>query len=232
MPQKIAIAGKFRTGKDTLAGLLTEALPGPTITLRFADALKYEVAHMVYDYTHPDQRDGIVYTHPDQRDGIVAGWKTGWEAVGTYRSRVAEFAAEMAKDRKGNPLSWQWWGDWRRDHTDLDYWINHTHFQSAYQNALESGANILVADVRRVNEAEWCRSHGFYLVRIKGPCRLEGERRDPNHSSEVDVDEVEVDTVIDNSGDLYTLKGIAQSLVWRLQHLPQSRYRILDSSGS
>jgi hypothetical protein len=217
MPQKIAIAGKFRTGKDTLADLLTEALPGPTVTLRFADALKYEVAHMVYDYTHPGHRDAIV---------------TGWNTVDAYRSSIAEFAAEMAKDRKGNPLSWQWWGDWRRDHTDLDYWINHTHFQSAYQNALDSGANILVADVRRVNEAEWCRSHGFYLVRIKGPCRLEGERRDPNHSSEVDVDEVEVDTVIDNSGDLYTLKGIAQSLVWRLQHLPQSRYRILDSSGS
>jgi hypothetical protein len=47
--------------------------------------------------------------------------------------------------------------------------------------------------MRHINEAEWCRKEGFYLVRIVGPCRAEGERRDPTHASEVHVDELEVD---------------------------------------
>jgi hypothetical protein len=197
VPYKIGITGHFRTGKDTFADMLAEALSPPTVKLHFADALKYEVAHMLYDYTHPVRRDGIV---------------VGWIPQETYLDSIATFAAEMAEDRQLNGLAWQWLGEWRRQKTDPDYWINHYKFQDAYRTALTKGANIIISDMRHVNEAEWCRKEGFYLIRLVGPCRAEGERRDPNHASEVHVDELEVDLVLPNTGGLTTLKELAEGM--------------------
>jgi hypothetical protein len=197
VPYKIAITGHFRTGKDTFADILADALSPPTVKLHFADALKYEVAHMLYDYRNPAHRDGIV---------------TGYTYQDTYLDSIATFAAEMAEDRQINGLAWQWLGEWRRQKTDPDYWINHYKFQDAYRAALTTNSNIIISDMRHVNEAEWCRKEGFYLIRIVGPCRAEGERRDPNHASEVHVDELEVDLVLPNTGSLNTLKEIAEGM--------------------
>jgi hypothetical protein len=197
VPYKIAITGHFRTGKDTFADMLTEAFNPPTVKLHFADALKYEVAHILYDHIHYDDRDGVV---------------TGWTHMDTYLDSIANFAAEMAEDRQLNGLAWQWLGEWRRQKTSPDYWIHHYKFQDAYRAALISNTNIIISDMRHVNEAEWCRKEGFYLVRIVGPCRAEGERRDPTHASEVHVDELEVDLVLPNTGDLNTLKELAEGM--------------------
>jgi dephospho-CoA kinase len=68
VPYKIAITGHFRTGKDTFADMLAEALSPPTVKLHFADALKYEVAHMLYDYRNPAHRDRIVTSGVHQGD--------------------------------------------------------------------------------------------------------------------------------------------------------------------
>jgi hypothetical protein len=206
---KIGITGHFRTGKDTFADMLAEALSPPTVKLHFADALKYEVAHMLYDYINPTRRDSIVtwYTHQE-----------------TYQSMVANFAAEMAEDRQLNGLAWQWLGEWRRQKTDLDYWIHHYRFQDKYQEALTTNSNIIISDMRHVNEAKWCRKEGFYLVRIVGPCRAEGERRDPNHASEVHIDKLEVDGVISNSGSLEALREIALALLWHVKNRPYASF--------
>jgi hypothetical protein len=207
VPYKIAITGHFRTGKDTFADMLAEAIGPPTVKLHFADALKYEVAHMLYDYIHPDLRDGVVtgYTHQE-----------------TYLDSIAWFAAEMAGDRQLNGLAWQWLGEWRRQKTSPDYWIHHYKFQDVYRAALTTNSNIIISDMRHVNEAVWCRKEGFYLVRIVGPCRAEGERRDPNHASEVHVDELEVDLVLPNYGNLTTLKELAEGMPSHiaLTHVP------------
>jgi hypothetical protein len=194
---KIAITGHFRTGKDTFADMLAEALSPPTVKLHFADALKYEVAHMLYDYRNPAHRDRIVTSGVHQE---------------TYLDSIANFAVEMAEDRQLNGLAWQWLGEWRRQKTDPDYWINHYKFQDAYRTALVKGANIIISDMRHINEAEWCRKEGFYLIRVVGPCRAENERRDPTHASEVHVDELEVDCVLPNTGNMSTLKELAEAL--------------------
>jgi hypothetical protein len=207
VPYKIAITGHIRTGKDTFADMLVEALSPPTSKLHFADALKYEVAHMLYDYRNPAHRDRIVTSGVHKE---------------TYLDSIADFAAEMAEDRQLNGLAWQWLGEWRRQKTSPDYWIDHFQFQDVYREALAANSNIIIADVRHVNEAEWCRKEGFYLVRIVGPCRAEGERRDPTHASEVHIDELEVDLVLPNTGSLNTLKEIAEGMPSRiaLTHAP------------
>jgi hypothetical protein len=208
VPYKIAITGHFRTGKDTFADMLVEALDPPTVKLHFADALKYEVAHMLYDYRNPTHRDHIVTSGVHKE---------------TYLDSIANFAAEMAEDRQLNGLAWQWLGEWRRQKTDPDYWINHYKFQDAYRTALTNGANIIIPDMRHVNEAEWCRKEGFYLVRITGPCRAESERRDPAHASEVHVDELNVDAVIGNYGSRNLLRVASQAL---LRHIDTSPHAV------
>lgn len=207
MPYKIAITGHFRTGKDTFADMLAEALSPPTVKLHFADALKKELAEMVYAHIRPAYRDGLV---------------TGYISQEAYRDGKAKFVTKMAADRGINGLAWQWWGEWRRQKTDLDYWIKHPRFQLKYQDALISDANIIISDMRHVNEAEWCRKEGFYLIRIVGPCRAEGERRDPTHASEVHVDELDVDLVLPNTGGLNTLKELAEGMPSHiaLTHIP------------
>jgi hypothetical protein len=207
VPYKIGITGHFRTGKDTFADMLADAVGSPTVKLHFADALKYEVAHMLYDYIHYDDRDGVV---------------TGWTHMDTYRDSIDKFVAEMAEDRQLNGLAWQWLGGWRRQKTAPDYWINHYKFQDVYREALINDANIIISDIRHINEARWCHEQGFYLIRIVGPCRAEGERRDPNHASEVHIDELEVDLVLPNYGNLTTLKELAEGMPSHiaLTHVP------------
>jgi hypothetical protein len=197
VPYKIAITGHFRTGTDTFADMLAEALGPPIVKLPFADALKKELAEMVYAHIRPAYRDGLV---------------TGYISQEAYRDGEAEFVTKMAADHHINGLGWQWWGEWRRQKTDLDYWIKHPRFQLKYQDALTSNANIIISDMCHINEAEWCRKEGFYLVRVEGPCRVEGERRDPSHASEVHIDELEIDLVLPNYGDLSTLKKLTEAL--------------------
>jgi hypothetical protein len=192
VPYKIAITGHFRTGKDTFADMLAETLRPPTVKLHFADALKEELAEMVWDYTAPDTNRDV--------------WRT------TFLS-----------DKALNGPAFQWWGEWRRQKVSEHYWIHSPVFQRIYRSALLSGDNIIISDMRHVNEAEWCHKEGFYLVRIVGPCRAEGERRDPNHASEVHIDELKVHAVLDNSGNLDTLKSLALALLYHLEsrpHLP------------
>jgi hypothetical protein len=200
VPYKIAITGHFRTGKDTFADMLTETLNPPTVKLHFGDALKEELAEMVWDYTSPD----IEY----------ADWK-----------------AEFLSNKALNGLAFQWWGEWRRQKVSENYWINHFLFQERYRGALIKGANISISDMRHVNEAEWCRKEGFYLVRIVGPCRAEGERRDPAHASEVHVDELEVDLVLPNTGSLNTLKEIAEGMPSHIALTHATHYHLAKNNA-
>jgi hypothetical protein len=209
VPYKIAITGHFRTGKDTFADMLAEAIGPPTVKLHFADALKYEVAHMLYDYRNPAHRDRIVTSGVHQE---------------TYLDSIATFAAEMAGDRQLNGLAWQWLGEWRRQKTSPDYWIHHYKFQDVYRAALTNNSNIIISDMRHVNEAEWCRKEGFYLVHIVGPCHAEGERRDPNHASEVHIDELDIDGIIDNFGNLDTLESLALALLRHVKNHPHTPF--------
>jgi hypothetical protein len=169
--------------------MLVEALSPPTVKLHFADALKYEVAEMVWNCTLP----------------------------GTNRD---EWEAKFLSDKALNGLAFQWWGEWKRQKWSEHYWINHHAFQKRYKDALLSGGNIIISDMRHVNEAEWCRKEGFYLIRVVGPCRAGDERRDPTHASEVHVDELKVDAILDNSRNLDTLKSLALALLYHIERRP------------
>lgn len=193
LPYKIAITGRFRTGKDTLADILQELIEqegGEVRRLSFAAALKSEVAIMMFDYLG----------------------KAGHE-------EYLDFERTACSERHLNGLAWQWWGEWRRQHDGSDYWINHPLLQAKYDEAERLSRSIIISDMRHHNEATWCQEHGFYLIRVDGPCRAEGEVRDRNHPSEIHVDELPVDGVVDNSGDIDDLKERVSSYWMRRLHI-------------
>lgn len=190
---KLAIAGRFGRGKDTVAEIIEAhlvKLSGLKVErIAFADALKYEVAEMAYRY------EG--HFHEDNFER--------WYAYTRER-----------RDLFG--LSWQWWGEYMRQTAGEDYWVKHPHLQAQYRKLLIERCPILLTDMRLHNENAWLRDEGFFCVRVDGPNRREGEARDPNHVSEVHIHELQVDYVVSNTSTLDMLKyNIEHSLVPRIK---------------
>lgn len=206
LPYKIAITGRFRTGKDTLADILQELIEqegGEVTRLSFAAALKSEVSTMCFNFVQPEHM--VEIKELDQGEGLPT-----YGAVYAKKGAYPEWEASMRTERQLNGLAWQWWGEWRRQHNGADYWIVHPLFRGAYLEAEQLGESIIVSDMRHHNEAKWCQENGFYLIRVAGPCRAEGEVRDRNHPSEIHVDELEVDYVIGNGDTVEDLKERVQ----------------------
>jgi len=81
---------------------------------------------------------------------------------------------------------------------DPDVWIRHLHRRNWLVFALHD--RIVVDDVRFLNEAAFLRSQNFVIVRVVG----RGYRLDADaarHVSETEMDKIEADFVLDNSGD-------------------------------
>lgn len=62
------------------------------------------------------------------------------------------------------------------------------------------GYNLVVDDVRFLNEAEYLRKQGFMLIRVVGRSKVLGAAS--AHVSETEQDEIEADFTLDNSGSL------------------------------
>lgn len=186
---KIAIAGEFRRGKDTVANIIEASLltDKQVTRLAFADALKTEVSEMTFDYVKADSYENSAGMTL-RNDASFSAWD-----------------AHMHRLRPVNGLAWQWWGEFRRQTEGEHYWINHPQFQCRYKDAVRDGHHVLITDVRQHNEAAWCRRNGFYCIRIEGPCRAFGETRDPQHPSEIHIPDLEVDAVLVNEGTMNDL---------------------------
>lgn len=203
-PIKLAITGRFRRGKDTVADLIMQRLPdwdGALERLAFGDALKDEVSEMVHLYLG---RDSPAYS----RAQIANDGSFKYSHV-----TLVQHLGWMKLNRAINGPGYQWWGEFRRRLYGEDYWLQHPLFVSNYMGAVLDRKHILLTDVRHFNEAEWCKKNGFYLVRIEGPCRASNEIRDPEHESERHIDKLPVDTVIYNTGSYSELEHTISEFV-------------------
>lgn len=99
----------------------------------------------------------------------------------------------------------QWWGtDFRRAQEE-NYWVKRAE-RIAYA-ASKQGFTPVFTDVRFPNEAKMIRSHGGIIVRVEAP-QSTRERRlgtlPPEHESEVAIDGIEVDLIINSiASDAY-----------------------------
>jgi hypothetical protein len=109
-----------------------------------------------------------------------------------------------------------------RDRYGPGVWVNAA--LSDYVRALESDLGkpqcdrieiAAVADMRYRQEADTLRAMGFYLVKIDRPNRPID--RDPNHSSEIDLDGYDFDETVENTGTIEEFETKIQQLVDRLR---------------
>lgn len=171
----IALIGKARSGKDTVATLIGQQTT--CAKLSFAAGLKtaaYEVDPIIccrYDNPARTLRlQDVVDTY-------------GWERAKDF-SEVRRFL--------------QAYGQTIREMDDR-FWIRPVMTKIA--NLTVGRIPAVVTDVRYANEARILREAGAVTVRIVRPgAGLEGSAG--AHSSETELDDYEPDYVVDNSGDM------------------------------
>lgn len=92
---------------------------------------------------------------------------------------------------------------------DQGVWIKHLHKQV---QQLSQHENLLITDVRQVNESIYCKSNGFTLIKVIADEEVRAQRAiaasdvfDPAaflHETEITVNSLSADYVIENNGSL------------------------------
>ena len=104
---------------------------------------------------------------------------------------------------------------WGRELLDPAWWVRIVHHK--WNQARERGDNLLVTDVRHVNEADWLRINGGYLVSLE----RDGHAFDTHaHRSEFEAEQLRPDHRITNSSTTSHLHDQLDVLMERLRAAP------------
>jgi len=172
-PKLIGLVGLAGAGKDLVASHLK--MVGYT-RFGFADALREEVGRSFTEN----------YAIPCFPDHILADWLC-CVCIGTevlYEKPMYPAARRLL----------QWWGTEYRRAESPDYWIY------KLQPKIMNTQNIVISDVRFLNEANWVEGWDGVIWRIERP----GLKSD-EHTSETQSNFIKADYTIRNDGDLQHL---------------------------
>jgi len=187
---KIAISGRARTGKNTLAEMISDQVSGAIISdirckiVAVADPIKRMVMEMV-----PNADPECLYGQSELRSRPLPG---------------------LLKDEDGQPLTY------RKLLTDLgkqgrkynpDVWLN-ALVKNAEQNKHLKG--YFVSDCRFPNEMQYLRDHGFYMIRIKRKNAPLIE--DESETAQLSITDDFFNEIVDNDYCIDTLRDKARSI--------------------
>ncbi|MFI6861307.1 hypothetical protein ACIBKZ_15630 [Streptomyces sp. NPDC050421] len=187
--RNVAIIGKARSGKDTVAGRLVSRFA--FTRLAFADPLKDAALSL---------------------DPLIL---TTWDVSPVRLSRlVADVGWEYAKDHYPEVRrTLQRMGQGVRD-LDEDFWLNVTLDRVTVADTWN--LPVVVSDVRYRNEADALRNRGFLLVRITRPPVARSmnlaQIQAAKHASETELDDYATDLTVANDGNMSQLLGAADEL--------------------
>jgi hypothetical protein len=143
----IGLIGAERSGKDTLAAHLINMYEFERKS--FGDTLKEEVwkeLHAKDKVTFSCSAGDFEYTKK-----LVVGKKgLGWNGK-DWTGPKSEYGRKLL----------QYWGDYKREHVDKEYWIKKTLGNSFYKTK-----NIVVSDCRYMNEINYILNHNGTIVHI------------------------------------------------------------------
>lgn len=199
----IGLLGKKRSGKDTLAGFLTER-HGFT-RYAFADPLK-EAALVA---------DPLIQIHPDEsgilRDTPLQARLADYHIVERLSDVVDALGWEDAKTIREVRRTLQQFGMGVRS-LDLDFWVRATMTRVG-----EIDGPVVVTDVRFPNEADAIEQAGGLLIRVVRPGT--GHDFGSDHVSETALDDRRTHARILNDGSLDDL-GFWADQIARALDLP------------
>ncbi|WP_405560670.1 hypothetical protein [Streptomyces sp. NBC_01180] len=184
--QNIALIGKARSGKDTIAAELVRSHQYTRIA--FADPLKemaLRIDPIVYQYKHTDG------WHDKRLSEMVSN--IGWETAKDKYPEVRRFLQMLGQSI-------------REEYED--FWLNIA--LGKVRQAQRWNMPVVITDVRYANEAAALECEGFKLVRIMRP------GQDPisgsNHASETELDRWDTHVTTMNNGTLADLQQRARQL--------------------
>lgn len=98
-----------------------------------------------------------------------------------------------------------------REEVHPNYWVDKLRPRVVY--AIRAKQDIVIPDVRMINEAEFIKEYGGFLIRIeRESARIEYGN---THSSETDLDNYDGFTfVVDNTGSIEDLHGLIREIVY------------------
>jgi hypothetical protein len=185
----IGISGKARSGKDTFAEMLAEALNKvkypPYVMMAFANELKLKCQE-AFDLTW-EQLWGDDKEVPDERypKPLGAGGKGFW----TAREIMQNFGAFYRT-------------------IDNEFWIKNL-FRVAEDKEY---TNVIVTDVRYINEADYIIDQGGAVIRVERDNK--DDVHNMQHPSEVELDNYKrFDFTISNNGTLDQLRASASDTI-------------------
>jgi hypothetical protein len=197
----LGVSGKIGSGKDT-----------------FAELLAYELPNMVERHAMADNLRLITE--------IITGVKMSvtHEMGKPFINKICNYTQEqknifLPKFNKTIGESLQLIGtDLLRDNYDTDIWCK-AFFNDVINEKIKDGKIIIVPDVRFLNEANYIKLNGGYLIRLVGdPNNIRKHSlRDLEHISETQLDDYDgFQKVIYNDKDIESLRENVKSLIKEL----------------
>jgi hypothetical protein len=201
----IGISGKIGSGKDTFAELLAEQLNNKVERHALADKLRL-ITEII---------SGIPMTTTHKIN------KPFCNEIRNYTQEQKNIIIKQFNKTIGETL--QLVGtDLFRDKYDNDVWVK-SFFNLDLEEKLKNGKIIVIPDVRFLNEANYIKKMGGYLIRLEGdPMSVrENSLRNLNHISETNLDNyTKFDKIIyNNKKDINILKNIINNLIIELKLL-------------
>ena len=206
---RIGVSGKARSGKDTFAKLLAKALQKKTgkayVLMAYANELKNKIQKdfdMSYEQLWGDEKEVYDRRYKKDRHNYIAGRRD----------------SDEIKENFWTPREvMQAYGQFFRE-IDYDFWVKNL-FRVVEEKGYE---NVLVTDVRHINEVDAVVDSGGYHIRV------EREDKDTVHNkqhiSETALDEGHrVDFTIVNNNTLKELEVAASELVDFLMEIEKRR---------
>lgn len=236
----IGLGHRARNGKDSVANFIAKKRQN-VITYHFADPLKEEVMNK-------DRKIPLIYREKSRWSNQYwySIWSHDDE-YRTIAEENLQFLHKIFEDRNINEywgmngngcdehkdsLMLQFWGtNWRRQRFGSDYWINRVkdYFkENFYNKQFNDNAYFLLPDTRFKNEVAWIRNMSneiltaLYVKIIRyndDGTPYYDPNRDPNHPSEVDLEGVESDYLIQaKSGEMNYLDVQTDHFLYNLEN--------------
>jgi len=188
----IGLVGRAGAGKDTVASILQDAYGH--IPVAFADALREEISE-----AFGVDIDALVNRYT--KESVTSSLAISKCKDNRFVLRMVALSEDPHSPRSPRQIM-RWWGtEFRRDCDSNTYW--HDRLHERIEDHLRSGARkIAVTDVRFLNEAEFIRTMGGSIWRIR---RDSADAVHADHQSESEQERIEADRSINNNRSLGSL---------------------------
>jgi len=238
----IGLGHRARNGKDSVANFIKQKKEN-VIIYHFADPLKEEVMNkdrkipLIYreKSKYSDHYWYSISSHDSEYRTIPETSLKFLHKIFEDRN-IGEYWGMNGNgcDEHKDSLMLQFWGtEWRRQRFGSDYWINKVEnyfLTNVYEKSFSGDAFFLLPDTRFINEVKWIKEMNDEEARVKS-CYVKVARfnaddtpyydpdRDPNHTSEIDLEGFEPDYLITaKSGEMNYLEAQTDHLLYNLEN--------------